>query len=61
MTTHAPNTWLVIASFLLALIGVIVENLTILPIPRTSAFWFAFVAWFVLFLGTFIFPKSGPI
>jgi hypothetical protein len=58
MTTHAPNIWLVIASLLLALLGVIVENLTILPaIPRTAAFWFAFVAWFVLFLATFVFPK----
>ena len=58
MTTHAPNIWLVIASLLLALLGVIVENLTILPaIPRAAAFWLAFVAWFVLFLGTFVFPK----
>ena len=58
MTTHAPNIWLVIASLLLALLGVIVENLTILPIiPRTTAFWYAFVAWFVLFLAIFVFPK----
>jgi hypothetical protein len=58
MTTHAPNIWLVIASLLLALLGVIVENLTILSaFPRASAFWFAFVAWFVLFLAVFVFPK----
>jgi hypothetical protein len=62
MTFHAPNTWLVIVSILLALIGVVVENLTILPaIPRTTAFWFAFVAWFVLFLATFVFPKADRI
>jgi hypothetical protein len=58
MTFHPPNIWLVIASLLLALIGVIVENLTIMPvIPRAAAFWLAFVAWFVLFLATFVFPK----
>jgi hypothetical protein len=58
MTFHPPNIWLVIASLLLALIGVIVENFTIMPaIPRAAAFWLAFVAWFVLFLATFVFPK----
>jgi hypothetical protein len=59
MTTHAPNIWLVIASMLLALLGVVVENLTILPaFPRAAGFWLAFVAWFVLFAATFVFPKQ---
>jgi hypothetical protein len=59
MRSHAPNIWLVVVSMLLALLGVAVENLTILPaFPRAAGFWFAFVAWFVLLLAVFVFPKQ---
>jgi hypothetical protein len=45
---RTANTCLIAISIVLAAIALIVENLTILPIPRTGAFWFAFAAWYVL-------------
>ena len=55
--THAPNIWLWIVAALLALIGIIVENLTITPfIPRAAAFWLVLLGWFVLALAT-VLPK----
>jgi hypothetical protein len=57
MALRGPNLWLWIVAALLALLGVIVENLTILPsIPRTAAFWIVLVAWFILAMATAL-PK----
>jgi hypothetical protein len=55
--THAPNIWVWIVAALLALIGMVVENLTIAPaIPRAAAIWLVFLGWFVLSMAT-VLPK----
>jgi hypothetical protein len=58
--TYAPNVWLWIVAALLALMGIIVENLTITPaIPRAAAFWLVLLAWLILALAT-VFSKRRP-
>ena len=57
MTLQAPNIWLFAVAALLALIGIIVENLTIAPfIPRAAAFWLVLLGWFVMAMAA-VLPK----
>lgn len=58
MQPLVPNLWLAAASLLLAVIAMLIEYFSFLPFQRPAAFWFAISAWVVLFLATFIFPKS---